>query len=111
VSYYDQVNNLVIYNSRSGTPSFCASSAWTPLTAGYAYVLYPRGQGNDGNLSMSFIAEGIATPSVAAALGTDGNVTGTPAICTPRAAAISPELSTLNLERSSDLEHSLRWGY
>lgn len=105
VSYYDQVNNLVIYNACSSAIASCATTGWTPVTVessagvsgltntsyqllsasleygatGTAYVLYPRGVGNDGNLLMTENASGSFQSSVVAD-GVNGNLPGAPVL-------------------------------
>jgi hypothetical protein len=105
VSYYDQTNNLVFYNSCSGTIASCATSGWTPqevegaagvsglsastgqfLRTGLTYnalgtpmLAYARGQTNDGNLVVWQNQNGNYF-SAATAGGVNGNLVGSPAL-------------------------------
>ena len=103
IAYYDQVNNYVIYNACSNSIANCASSGWSPTTIenaagvsglpastfgllsaalefatdGTAYILYPRGISNDGNLIMWNNAGG-QSETTKAAYGTNGSLSGAP---------------------------------
>jgi hypothetical protein len=105
ISYYDQVNNAVYFNQCAGTPTTCSTGGWNPvqvevaagvsaLTAtnnqilstalnfnagGSAYLFYPRGQANDGNLLLAQNATGPFVLQVAAP-GSLGNLPGGPAL-------------------------------
>jgi hypothetical protein len=105
VSYFDQTNNAVYFNSCSGTPAACASGGWSPQqiegaagvsslaassaqliassvnfdASGSAFIFYPRGQLNDGNLVFSSNSSGAFNSSVAAN-GANANLPGSPAL-------------------------------
>ena len=104
VAYYDQTNNAVYYASCSGTISTCVSSGWNQtivegaagisgLAAGSSqmlatslrykngnpYILYVRGQANDGNLLVSTPTNNVYTSTIVAR-GANGALPGTPAL-------------------------------
>jgi len=106
VTYYDQTNNSVYYSPCSGLVSECGlSGLWTAqriesaagvsglgaasgqlLTTalafsptGFPWILYPRGQGNDGNLALTTNASGTWIASIHSA-GVNGSLPGTPAM-------------------------------
>ena len=104
ISYFDQSNNSVYYVHCAGNLTACATGGWTPTTLegaagvsglaatssqllttslhytdGVPYVLYPRGQGNDGNLLFGFITAGSFITSLGGR-GTNGSLPGTNAL-------------------------------
>ncbi len=105
IAYFDRAFNTIYYEPCSGTPASCAlsSALWTPtgvdLSAGVSgltnvqdqllsasivfnslgipYLVYPHGQGADGNLTATEIAASTVTTPIAHGINT--NLADTPA--------------------------------
>lgn len=105
MAYFDRPNSTVYYTPCSGTPSACVTSGWSPsaidMTAGvsglaagndqllstgivfddsgYVYLIYPRGQGSTGQLTVTTNASGSFV-STALASGANGALSGSAAL-------------------------------